>query len=127
MVNTQAVNPRKHVCRAWFRIYILTTSLPTTSRRPRSNGLLANFRDRNRLQHIHRARLQITARIHPPEQHFSNPDGSLVGLTLDNEEKANNHRDVRNDKDSNHEGLGRVMETLNVDHLTNIETLPREL
>ena len=48
-----------------FRIYMLTARFPITSRDPQSHGLLAHPRDRNRLQHTHRARVQVAARIHP--------------------------------------------------------------
>jgi hypothetical protein len=53
---------------------------------------------------------------------------SLVSLALekvDGEEKVVYHKDMWNEKDYSHEGLGKVFKTLNGDHLTKI-TQPSE-
>jgi hypothetical protein len=52
---------------------------------------------------------------------------SLVSLSLDGEEKVVYHKDMRNEKDYSHEGLGKVMKTLNGDHLTKITRPPQGL
>ncbi|KAF2493974.1 hypothetical protein BU16DRAFT_528142 [Lophium mytilinum] len=45
---------------------------------------------------------------------------SLVSLSLDKEGKVTYHKDMWNEKDYSHEGLGKVMKTLNGDYLTKI-------
>lgn len=50
-----------------------------------------------------------------------------MSLTLDEEGKVRYHKDMWNDKDYSHEGLGKVMKTLNGDHLTKITRPPGEL
>lgn len=52
--------------------------------------------------------------------HFSKPVNSLVTLTLDDQGKVKYHKDMWNEKDYSHEGLGKVMKTLNGDHLTKV-------
>lgn len=53
--------------------------------------------------------------------HFSKPVNSLVSLTFDEDgDKVKYHKDMWNEKDYSHEGLGKVMKTLNGDHLTKI-------
>ena len=52
---------------------------------------------------------------------------SLVSLTLDQEGKVKYHKDMWNEKDYSHEGLGKVMKTLNGDHLTKITRPPATL
>nr|POE87507.1 hypothetical protein CFP56_30096 [Quercus suber] len=49
--------------------------------------------------------------------HLSKPVNSLVTLTLDGEDKVKYHKDMWNEKDYSHDGLGKVMKTLNGDHL----------
>jgi hypothetical protein len=57
-----------------------------------------------------------TPRLSP----FTKPVNSLVTLTLDDEGKIKYHKDMWNEKDYSHEGLGKVMKTLNGDHLTKV-------
>jgi len=55
---------------------------------------------------------------------------SLVSLALENdggEERAVYHKDMWNEKDYSHEGLGKVFKTLNGDHLTKITQPPETL
>ena len=63
----------------------------------------------------------------PRVVHFSKPVNSLVSLTLDKEGKVKYHKDMWNDKDYSHEGLGKIMKTLNGDHLTKITRPPGDL
>lgn len=55
---------------------------------------------------------------------------SLVSLVLENvggEEKIVYHKDIWNEKDDSHGGLGKVLKTLNGDHLTKITQPPQSL
>jgi hypothetical protein len=52
---------------------------------------------------------------------------SLVSLTLDGQGKVRYHKDTWNEKDYSHEGLGKIMKTLNGDHLTKITRPPKSL
>lgn len=52
---------------------------------------------------------------------------SLVTLTLDGEGKVRYHKDMWNEKDYSHKGLGKVLKTLNGDHLTGITKPEKEL
>lgn len=52
--------------------------------------------------------------------HYSKPVNSLVTLTLDDQGKIKYHKDMWNEKDYSHEGLGKVMKTLNGDQLTKV-------
>lgn len=72
---------------------------------------------------VFKLRQEYTPRV----LHFSKPVDSLVSLTLDEEERVKYHKDMWNDKDYSHEGLGKVMKTLNGDHLTKITRPPGEL
>ncbi|KAI4731858.1 hypothetical protein E4T49_00105 [Aureobasidium sp. EXF-10728] len=63
----------------------------------------------------------------PRVVHFSKPVNSLVTLTLDDQGKVKYHKDMWNEKDYSHEGLGKVMKTLNGDHLTKITQPPETL
>ena len=58
---------------------------------------------------------------------FSKPVNSLVSLTFDGDGKVKYHKDMWNDKDYSHEGLGKIMKTLNGDHLTKITRPPGDL
>lgn len=50
--------------------------------------------------------------------HFSKPVNSIVSLIFDEAGgKVKYHKDMWNEKDYSHEGLGKVMKTLNGDHL----------
>lgn len=59
--------------------------------------------------------------------HVPKPVNSLVSLTLDQQGKVKYHKDMWNEKDYSHEGLGKVMKTLNGDHLTKITRPPGDL
>jgi hypothetical protein len=63
----------------------------------------------------------------PRVVHFSKPVNSLVTLTLDEQGKVKYHKDMWNEKDYSHEGLGKIMKTLNGDHLTKITRPPGDL
>ena len=63
----------------------------------------------------------------PRVLHTSKAVNSLVSLTLDGNGKVKYHKDMWNDKDYSHEGLGKVMKTLNGDYLTNITRPPGDL
>jgi len=55
---------------------------------------------------------------------------SLVSLAVERingEEKVVYHKDMWNEKDYSHEGLGKVFKTLNGDHLTKITQPPKSL
>jgi hypothetical protein len=55
---------------------------------------------------------------------------SLVSLVFENvggDEKVVYHKDMWNEKDYSHEGLGKVFKTLNGDHLTKITQPPQSL
>lgn len=59
--------------------------------------------------------------------YWSKPVNSLVTLMLDAEGKVKYHKDMWNQKDYSHQGLGKVMKTLNGDHLTKVTRPPRGL
>ncbi|KAJ5060525.1 hypothetical protein J3E74DRAFT_290784 [Bipolaris maydis] len=52
---------------------------------------------------------------------------SLVTLTLDREGKVRYHKDMWNEKDYSHEGLGKILKELNGDHLAKITRPPEDL
>lgn len=56
----------------------------------------------------------------PKIVHLTKEVDSLVTLSLDTDEKVKYHKDMWNEKDYSHEGLGKVMKTLNGDHLTKV-------
>ena len=59
--------------------------------------------------------------------HYSKPVNSLVSLTLDANGKVRYHKDMWNQNDYSHEGLMKVMKTLNGDYLTKITRPPGDL
>ena len=63
----------------------------------------------------------------PRVVHFSKSVNSLVSLALDGEGKVKYHKDMWNEKDYSHEGLGKIMKTLNGDQLTKITRPPGDL
>ena len=63
----------------------------------------------------------------PRVAHFKKAVNSLVSLTFDEEGKVKYHKDMWNHKDYSHEGFGKVMKTLNGDHLTKITRPPADL
>ena len=56
----------------------------------------------------------------PKVLHWSKPVNSLITLTLDDKGKVKYHKDMWNEKDYSHEGLGKIMKTLNGDQLTKV-------
>jgi hypothetical protein len=58
----------------------------------------------------------------PKVVHFSKPVNSLITLSLDEQGKVKYHKDMWNEKDYSHEGLGKIMKTLNGDHLTKVNS-----
>ncbi|MCJ1235932.1 hypothetical protein MMC14_003906 [Varicellaria rhodocarpa] len=62
----------------------------------------------------------------PRVLHVGKPVNSLVTLTLE-KGKVRYHKDMWNEKDYSHKGLGKVMKTLNGDYLTKITRPPKEL
>ena len=63
----------------------------------------------------------------PRVLHTSKKVNSLVSLALDGDQKVKYHKDMWNEKDYSHEGLGKVMKTLNGDYLTGITQPPKDL
>ena len=64
----------------------------------------------------------------PRVLHFSKKVNSLVTLTLDEEGgKVKYHKDMWNEKDYSHEGLGKVLKTMNGDYLTGVTRPPKDL
>lgn len=59
----------------------------------------------------------------PKVLHMTKVVNSLVTLTLDDQNKVKYHKDMWNDKDYSHEGLGKIMKTLNGDHLTKVQDI----
>lgn len=72
---------------------------------------------------IYKQQQEYTPRI----LHFSKPVNSLISLTLDENGKVKYHKDQWNEKDYSHEGLGKVLKTLNGDQLTKITRPPEDL
>ena len=52
---------------------------------------------------------------------------SLVSLALDEHGKVKYHKDMWNQKDYSHEGLGKLFKEFNGDHLTKITQPPKSL
>ena len=52
---------------------------------------------------------------------------SLVSLKFDDKGKIKYHKDMWNEKDYSHQGLGKLFKTLNGDHLTKITRPPETL
>jgi hypothetical protein len=63
----------------------------------------------------------------PRVLHTPKAVNSLVTLTLDDQGKVRYHKDMWNEKDYSHEGLGKIMKELNGDHLTKITRPPDSL
>ena len=63
----------------------------------------------------------------PKLLHFSKSVNSLVTLTLDDEGKVKYHKELWNEKDYSHEGLGMVMKKLNGDQATKFTRPPKDL
>lgn len=72
---------------------------------------------------IFRLQQEYTPRV----LHYSKPVNSLITLTLDEQGKVRYHKDMWNEKDYSHEGLGKVMKTLQSDYLTSITRPPKSL
>ncbi|KAF1364638.1 hypothetical protein EJ07DRAFT_98170 [Lizonia empirigonia] len=62
----------------------------------------------------------------PKPMPIANKVNSLVTLTLDQNGKVKYHKDMWNEKDYSHEGLGKIMKELNGDHLTKITQPPED-
>ena len=73
-------------------------------------------------QIIYKQQQEYTPRV----LHVGKPVNSLVTLTLE-KGKVTYHKDMWNEKDYSHEGLGKVMKTLNGDYLTKITRPPKDL
>lgn len=52
---------------------------------------------------------------------------SLVSLALDEDGKVRYHKDMWNEKDYDHQGLGKMLKKLNGDKLTRITKPPEDL
>lgn len=46
-----------------------------------------------------------------------------VDFLADDKQKVKYHKDMWNEKDYSHDGLGKIMKTLNGDHLTKVSDL----
>lgn len=56
----------------------------------------------------------------PKVLHTGKAVNSLITLSLDDNDKVKYHKDMWNEKDYSHSGLGKIMKTLNGDHLTKV-------
>ena len=63
----------------------------------------------------------------PKVLHVSKVADSLVSLTLDDQQKVKYHKDMWDEKDYSHGGLGKIMKQLNGDQLTKITRPPKSL
>ena len=72
---------------------------------------------------IYKQQQEYTPRV----LHTSKPVNSLITLTLDDEGKVRYHKDMWNEKDYSHEGVGKILKTLNGDHLTKVTQPPDSL
>lgn len=63
----------------------------------------------------------------PKLTHTPKTVDSLVSLGLDEHGKVRYHKDMWNDKDYSHQGLGKLIKNLNGDHLTKITQPPESL
>ena len=68
----------------------------------------------------HEISFKLSQEWTPRVAHTSKVVNSLVTLTLDDEGKVRYHKDMWNEKDYSHEGLGMLFKQLNGDHLTGI-------
>lgn len=59
--------------------------------------------------------------------HKSMAVNSLVSLSLDDQGKVRYHKDMWNEKDYDHQGLGKILKKLNGDKLTKITQPPEDL
>ncbi|KAL9100490.1 MAG: hypothetical protein Q9163_004145 [Psora crenata] len=66
---------------------------------------------------------EYTPRVSPSSKKVN----SLVSLTMDDQGRVKYHKDMWNEKDYSHEGLGKIFKTLNGDHLTKITRPPGDL
>lgn len=64
---------------------------------------------------------------HPKLWPTSKTVNSLISLKLDEHGKVKYHKDMWNEKDYSHEGLGKLFKNLNGDHLTKITQPPETL
>ncbi|MCJ1302739.1 hypothetical protein MMC08_005543 [Hypocenomyce scalaris] len=72
---------------------------------------------------IYKQQQEYTPRV----LHTPKPVNSLITLTLDEEGKIKYHKDMWNEKDYSHEGVGKILKTLNGDHLTKVTQPPDSL
>jgi len=76
---------------------------------------------------IFKLQQEYTPRLSPAGKKVN----SLISLALQKDEKGDErvvyHKDMWNEKDYSHEGLGKVMKTLNGDYLTGVTRPPTTL
>lgn len=72
---------------------------------------------------VFKMRQQYTPRI----LHTAMQIDSLISLSLDDTGKVKYHKDMWNEKDYSHKGLGKIWKQLNGDHLTKITQPPKNL
>jgi hypothetical protein len=76
---------------------------------------------------IFKLQQEYTPRLFPVGKRVN----SLISLALQKNEKGEEkvvyHKDMWNEKDYSHEGLGKVMKTLNGDYLTDVTRPPATL
>jgi len=76
---------------------------------------------------IFKLQQEYTPRLFPAGKKVN----SLISLALQKDEKGEErvvyHKDMWNEKDYSHEGLGKVMKTLNGDYLTGVTKPPNTL
>ncbi|MCJ1310513.1 hypothetical protein MMC25_004177 [Agyrium rufum] len=79
-------------------------------------------------QIIYKQQQEYTPRLVPHALAAKHPVNSLVTLTLDEKTgKVKYHKDMWNEKDYSHEGLAKIMKTLNGDYLTGVTRPEKDL
>ena len=63
----------------------------------------------------------------PRVLHAAKVVDDLVTLSLDKDDKIRHHKDMWKNKDYSHDGLGKIMKTLNGDQLTVVTRPPESL
>ena len=106
-------------------ILVLIDSSPGIPKMFNSRTLATEIVESTRTTLAFKLRQHYSPKLTPSS--FSKAPNSLVTLTLDEQEKVRYHKDMWNAKDYNHAGLGKLMKTLNGDHLTKITQPPKSL
>ena len=70
---------------------------------------------------------KLQQEYNPKGSPMAKPVNSLVSLRFDEQGKVKYHKDQWNDKDYSHGGIGKLLRTLNGDHLTKVTQPPKSL